>query len=145
MTNATVNAAALGTQVGQLAVQHAVNTGNTFAAIRTGFIRSKDATAYVTTLFEAAYAVKGAKASWLRSYKCRFTDAAKYDIALTDTMSAGELAKLVKAAKSAAMPEDEALAQSLARAASFAKCYLKLPGATRKALNAAITDAMTED
>lgn len=94
-----------GTQVGTLASQAKVASGNAFATVRTTLAAAcamgQAGEAY-EALFTAAYKVKGPKEQWLRTYKSLFGSAIKAGVVITNDMSQSDLVKATKAAKAAA-------------------------------------------
>lgn len=136
--------AIIGTQVGTLA-NGAAKAGDTaFDTVRTHIVDALVGGGYETAgeahkaLFTAAYAVKGAKAQWLRTYKSVFNSAIELRIPFDHSTGLSALQKLIKAAKAPGTAED-----ALKMAIGGAKTAFRR-GMTEKAILAAIKAALAE-
>lgn len=140
----TDHIATIGTQVGTLASETAKAGDTAFSTVRTHIVEALVGGGYETAgeahkaLFAAAYAVKGAKAQWLRTYKSVFNSAIELRIPFDHSTGLSALQKLIKAAKAPGTAED-----ALKMAIGGAKTAFRR-GMTEKAILAAIKAALAE-
>lgn len=134
----------VGTQVGTLASETAKAGDSAYASVRTAIVEAlvggghEAAAEAHKALFTAAYAVKGAKAQWLRTYKSVFNSAIELKLAFDHSTGLTALQKLIKAAKAPGTAED-----ALKMAIGGAKTAFRR-GMTEKAILAAISAALAE-